>query len=76
MSKNERILLFLGRVQARIEDLGEWAVKNKNPMFDVISDFEHYFNTSIDEILLMDELGHEQERSHWNKGIRWNSLPR
>lgn len=72
MNKNDQILLFLGRVQARIEDLGALASYSHNPIFSLIVDLEHYFNTSIHEIFSHNE----GEISTWRKGITWNTLPR
>lgn len=72
MSKNEAIILFLGRVQARIEDLGSLAKDTENPLFEVIADLENYFNLSLHEIFSHDE----DEISTWRKGIKWNNLPK
>jgi len=72
MTRNEKILLFLGRIQARIEDLGEWASQTNNQAFHLIADLESYFNRSLQEILSTDEM----ENSRWPRGITWNTLPR
>lgn len=72
MSRNEKILLFLGRVQARIEDLGALASDTRNPLFELIADLERYFNLSIHEIFSQEETG----ISTWIKGITWKTLQR
>lgn len=72
MNRNDKILLFLGRIQARIEDLGALASETKNPLFQLIADLEYYFNKSIHEIFSHEENG----TSTWKKGITWNTLPR
>lgn len=72
MSRNEKILLFLGRVQARIEDLGALASDTRNPLFELIADLERYFNLSIHEIFCQEEIGISIGR----KGITWKTLPR
>lgn len=72
MNRNEKILLFLGRVQARIEDLGALASDTRNPLFELIADLERYFNLSIHEIFSQEETG----ISTWIKGITWKTLPR
>jgi hypothetical protein len=72
MCKNDRILLLLGRLQARIEDLGLWASETKNPVFYFLSDLENYFNTSLHDIFSSEE----HERSIFRKGITWKTLPR
>lgn len=72
MNKNDNILLFLGRMQARIEDLGQWASETNNPVFGFITDLEHYFNKSINEIFSSEE----HDASTWRKGITWKTLPK
>ena len=72
MNRNEQILLFLGRIQARIEDLGAWASESRNPVFSLIADLENYFNKSIQEIFSQED----NQNSTWRKGITWNTLPR
>lgn len=72
MNRNDQILLFLGRVQARIEDLGALASRTGNSMFSLISDLEIYFNRNLDEIFSQKET----EISTWRRGITWNTLPR
>ena len=70
MNKNDQILLLLGRVQARIEDLGQWALSNHNPVFSFVADLEGYFNKSVNEIFS------DEEKLQWREGIKWNTLPR
>lgn len=72
MNRNDKTLLFLGRIQARIEDLGEWASQTGSPVFDLIAELENYFNKSLQDILSTDE----KENSRWPRGITWNTLPR
>jgi hypothetical protein len=72
MKRNDKVLLFLGRIQARIEDLGALASNTRNPLFELIAELEHYFNTSIHEIFSQEE----DEISTWRKGITWKTLPR
>ena len=72
MNRNDRVLLFMGRIQARIEDLGALASETKNPLFNLIVDLEEYYNRSIKEIFSHDE----DNNSTWRKGITWNTLPR
>jgi hypothetical protein len=72
MNRNDKILLFMGRIQARIEDLGALASSTHNPLFNLIVDLEQYYNRSIKEIFSHDE----DINSTWRKGITWNTLPR
>jgi hypothetical protein len=72
MNRNDQILLFLGRFQARIEDLGELASNSESHLFSLISDLEMYFNKSIHEIFSQKET----ENSTWRRGVSWNTLPR
>jgi hypothetical protein len=72
MNKNDKILLFLGRVQARIEDLVQWASQSENQAFEVIAELESYFNRSLQELLSNDE----DVLARGAKGFSWNTLPR
>lgn len=72
MTKNDQILLFLGRIQARIEDMGVWAVMNNDPISYIIEDIEEYFNMTINQIFYRSEQG----TNDWPKGITWNTLPK
>lgn len=80
MNQNDEILLFLGRIQARIEDLGAWAQEKNNPIFYLLTEFECYFNKSINEIFSEERTtahNHGHEVQEWaSKGIKWNMLPR
>ena len=72
MNRNDRVLLFLGRIQARIEDLSVFANNTRNPLFELIAELEHYYNLSIHELF-----SHEDDGlSTWRKGITWTTLPR
>lgn len=58
MSKNERLLIFIGRIQARIEDLGEKASETNHQVFNCfnhVADLEQYFNKALNEILSSDD---------------------
>lgn len=72
MTREEKLLLFLGKIQGRIEDLGQWAAESKNPVFNFIADLENYFNKSLDEILSIIE----EDSPLVSKGITWKTLPR
>jgi hypothetical protein len=72
MNRNDQILLFLGRIQARIEDLGALASNSHSPLFSLITDLEVYFNKSIHEIFSQKDT----ENSTWRSGVSWNTLPR
>lgn len=73
MNKNERILLFLGRIQARIEDLGKWAAENDNTVFEFITDLEQYFNQSLDDIFSDDDEDEEEDELP-RRGLTWTTL--
>jgi hypothetical protein len=75
INKNDEILLFLGRIQARIEDLSQWAIEKKSPLFTLLTEFESYFNQSINEIF-SESSNYRHDVQEWIKGIKWNSLPR
>lgn len=72
MRKTDQILLFLGRIQARIEDIGAWAVVTNNPISYLIADIEEYFNMTVNQIFYDGEKG----LNEWPKGITWNTLPK
>lgn len=72
MKKNDLIILFLGRIQSRIEDLGALASDTENPLFEQISEFEHFFNKSIQEIFSHKD----SENSIYEEGITWKTLPK
>jgi predicted acetyltransferase len=72
MNRNDKVLLFLGRIQARIEDLSMCANNTKNPLWELIVELESYYNSSINELFCHDD----EEFSTWRKGITWTTLPR
>jgi hypothetical protein len=72
MNKNDKILLFLGRLQARIEDLVQWASQSDNQTLDLITELESYFNRSLQELLSTDEA----ILARGSKRFSWNTLPR
>ena len=72
MNREQRILIFLGKLQGKIEDLNQWAKYYDDDLFGRTTDLEIYFNNSIKEIFSTDTM----DCFNCNKEITWKSLPK
>ncbi len=72
MNTEPDLLLFLGKIQAWIEDLGQLAHLSNNPLRPLIAEFEQYFNKYLHEILSKNKTKYIYN----NREITWNTLPR